>query len=205
MNGPGNGHYVTPAMVEKQAVSLRAKAKEASMKPLREWIEAAIKRRFPPIGRSLNDHEKGSREGYRSGLSTVLREVKAREDAEQENNQEIGDLLKTVQERHEMVDDELGNLCMGWEVMEPDDHAKPARAHLEQALDAARKLRDQAAHWRNLLREVLVGDTTMEERIEMARDLGVEWKGDTERVNENLNALDGHVAQVLEEKEGGAE
>jgi len=175
------------------------------MKSLREWIEYMIKRRFPPIGRSLNDHEKGERDGYRSGLSTVLREVKAREDAEQENNQEIGDLLKIVQERHEMVDDELSSLCMGWEIMDPDDHAKPARAHLEQALDAACKLKDQAAHWRNLLREVLVGDATMEERAELMRDLGVERKGDTERVSENLNALDGLAGEVLEEKEGGPE
>ena len=143
------------------------------MKSLSEWISDAIKRRFPPIGRSLNDHEKGERDGYRSGLSTVLREVKAREAAEQENNQEIGDLLKTVQERHEMVDDELSNLCMGWEIMEPDDHAKPARAHLEQALDAARKLRDQAAHWRNLLRKLLAGELTHERRDELKKELGI--------------------------------
>jgi len=80
-----------------------------------------------------------------------------------------------------------------------------AHVHLNQAFDAACKLKIDAEHWRNLLREVLVGDTTMEERIELARDLGVERKGDMERVNENVNALDGYVGEVLKEKEGGIE
>ena len=63
----------------------------------------------------------------------------------------------------------------------------------------------EAERWRNLLREVLVGDTTMEERAGLMRDLGVEREGDADRVNENLNALDGYAGEVLKEKEGGAE
>ena len=64
---------------------------------------------------------------------------------------------------------------------------------------------DEAAYWRNLLREVLVGDTTMDERADLMRDMGIERKGDAERVNENVKAMDGYAAVVLEEKEGGAE
>ena len=63
----------------------------------------------------------------------------------------------------------------------------------------------EAERWRNLLREVLVGDTTMAERTELMRDLGVEREGDADRVNENLSALDHLAAKILEEKEGGAE
>lgn len=40
--------------------------------------------------------------------------------------------------------------------------------------------------------------------VQIERELGIERKGDADRINENLNALDRYAGEVLAEKEGGA-
>lgn len=100
MNGPGNGYYVTPAMVEQQAAAMRVKAKESRMKPLREWIQVErAKWLDTPICEPKNDP--GCRAGWLNALDHVLKELKAREEAERERvnenvnalNRYAGDLL----------------------------------------------------------------------------------------------------------------
>ena len=119
---------------------------------------------------------------------------------------DLDQLANAVQDHHKKAWVALLKLkhAAGFGAGQESEAVNGAHAHLNQAFDAACKLKLEAECWRNLLREVLAGDTTMEERIQLARDLGVEWKGDTERANENVKAQDGYAGEVLDEKEGGA-